>query len=65
MEPARQGRDDQQDGLLLGQVADAAMEPAHQGRDDLEAHPSTEPVHLPQWSPPVRGGTTAREKRAF
>ena len=39
------------------------MEPARQGRDDEEFGSGVTPSAEPQWSPPVRGGTTARIAR--
>src|SRR5450755_2697214 len=58
MEPARQGRDDMVRRARRVAAEGAAMEPARQGRDDSIGMHELSMIELPQWSPPVRGGTT-------
>ena len=58
MEPARDGRDDGALDGLGDALPGAAMEPARDGRDDGGWPGSMWSQNMPQWSPPVTGGTT-------
>jgi hypothetical protein len=58
MEPARDGWENEQRAVQVGGVPLSAMEPAAQRRDDPFDFRDMYRWDMPQWSPPLGGGTT-------